>query len=409
MSSSEKEKGDEQQSEQAWEDARTSLLSSLLSHLEVVTDPRQAQGKRHPLINVLSIAVFGTMCGCNDAEALEDWGNKEKAWLGDFLVLLHGIPSQDVFLRVLSLLDPEQFRGAFASWMVEVFRIMGMRGQLAVDGQTLRRSHDRGKGQKAVHMLHGLWCETGLVVAQKPTDAKSNEITAIPELLKLLSLEGTLVSLDAMGTQVAIAKQIRKQGGDYLLALKGNQDTLSKEVKQVFQEARDSRKRNEDEAQPPVIQRATEVDKGHGRLETRTAEVITDFGDWIPESSRWTDLRTLVAIVARREDLTTGHVSEETRYYICSAALSPTSANEATRKHWRVENGLHYRLDVTFQQDSCRTRTLHAAENLAVIRHFVVNVLRNFRGDKYSMPRRRRLCDYDPAYRSRVLRAAIAP
>jgi predicted transposase YbfD/YdcC len=314
-----------------------------------------------------------------------------------------------VFLRVLSLLDPEQFQRAFANWMVEVFRIMGMQGQLAVDGQTLRRSHDRSKGQNAVHMLHGLWCETGLVVAQRPTDTKSNEITAIPELLKLLSLEATLVSIDAMGTQVAIAKQIRKQGGDYLLALKGNQGTLSKQVLHVFQEARDARKRNVDEAQPPVIQRATEVDKGHGRVETRTAEIITDFGDWVPESKRWVDLRTLVAIVARREDLTTGEVSEQTRYYISSADLSPTRANEATRKHWLVENGLHYRLDVTFNQDSCRTRTLHAAENLAVVRHFVVNILRNFRGDKYSMPRRRRLCDYDPAYRSRVLKAAMAP
>ena len=345
-----KQTGEEQQSERAWEAARTSLLSSFLSHVQVVEDPRKARGKRHPLINVLSIAVFGTMCGCDDAEALEDWGNKEKQWLGEFLDLAHGIPSQDVFLRVLSLVSPESFRKAFANWMMEVFRIMGMQGQLAVDGQTLRRSHDRSKDQQAVPMLHGLWCETGLVVAQKPTDTKSNEITAIPELLKLLSLEGTLVSLDAMGTQVAIAKQIRKQGGDYLLALKGNQQTLSREVKQVFQEARDNRKRHVDEAQPPVIERVTEVDKGHGRLETRTAEILNDFADWVPESNRWTDLRTLVAIIARREDLNSGEVSEETRYYIASAALSPTAANEATRKHWLVENGLHYRLDVPLHQ-----------------------------------------------------------
>ena len=393
--------------EDRWEGARTNLLSSLLSTLEVVEDPRKPRGRRHPLVNVLAIAVFGTMCGCNDAEALEDWGNKERDWLGGFLDLKHGIPSQDVYLRVLAALKPEQFGGAFVSWMKQIFQAMGLKGQLAVDGQTHRRSHDRAKGHKAVHMLHGLWCETGLVVAQRATDSKSNEITAIPELLAMLELDGCLISIDAMGTQVAIADQIRRQNADYLLALKGNQGNLNKEVEELFREARDERERALDEATVPAISRHTEVDKGHGRLETRVAEVITDWGEWIPEAKRWKDMTSVIAITATRENLTTQHTSTETRYYICSRLISAQHANEAVRSHWLVENGLHYRLDVTFLQDQCRTRTDNAAKNLAVIRHFALNLLRNFPNDRYSIPRRRRLSDYNTQYRDRVLRAAI--
>ena len=388
------------------DDATTGILKSLLQHLSVVADPRSNRGIRHPLINVLSIAVFGTMCGCNDAEALEDWGNKDATWLAEFLDMKHGPPSQDVFLRVLASLDQVAFRSAFRAWMDEVFLALGLKGQIAVDGQTHRRSHDHSAAKKALHRVHALWCESELVIAQEPTEQKSNEITAIPELLRLLDLRGALVSMDAMGAQVKIAQQIRAQGGDYLMGLKGNQSALHTQTQAAFREAQDLRRRTIDEVTPPALTHHTEVDKGHGRLETRTASVLQDFAAWVPAAQRWSGLSRLIAIEATREDLITGKVSTETRYYISSRTLTAEAANRAVRAHWKVENSLHHRLDVTFNQDACRTRRGNAAENLGVIRHFALNILRNYKGDAYSVPRRRPTTTSSPRPQTRLVARA---
>ena len=385
----------------------SSLVVALLLHFAVLEDPRSKRGVRHPLINVLAIAVFGTMCGCNDAEALEDWGRKEQQWLSRFLDLRHGVPSQDVYLRVLAALDPVAFRKAFRAWVAEIFAALGLPGQVAVDGQTHRRSHDRSAAKKAVHMVHALWCDSGLVVGQQPTDKKSNEIRAIPELLRHLDLRGALVSVDAMGTQRKIAKQIVEQGGDYLMGLKGNQSTLHEETKAAFEEAMDPRPRALDEEPPPHIEEHTEVDAGHGRVETRTARVMRDYEQWAPATALWTGLCCLIAITTTREETVTGKTTTETRYYISSRAFTAEEANRAVRAHWQVENRLHYCLDVTFGQDACRARTGNIAENLGVIRHIALNILRNYEGDRFSVPRRRRKCDYDPSYRQRVLAAAV--
>jgi len=384
------------------------ILQSLIRSLSVVVEPRRLRGIRHPLLNVLTIAVLGCMCRCDDAEALEDWGNKEADWLAGFLDMPHGIPSQDVFLRVLAAIDPLSFRQAFHTWVSEVFALLGIEQQVAIDGQTHRRSGDKKKGQKPVHMVHALACETGLVMGQTATDEKSNEITAIPAVLELLDLRGALVSIDAMGTQRKIAKQIVTSGGDYLLALKGNQSNLQTEVAEAYQEALDDRRRTVDEVPPPKIETATEVDAGHGRLETRTAHVLTEFEPWVPSGEHWRGLRSLVAITATRENLTTGEISEETRHYLSSRVLTAVEANQAVRSHWMVENRLHWCLDMTFGQDACRIRTGNAVENFGVVRHFALNLIRNFKGDRYSVPRRRRLCDYNRGYRSRVLQAAAS-
>ena len=212
---------------------------------------------------------------------------------------------------------------------------------------------------------------------------------------------------DAMGTQVKIARQIVKAGGDYLLALKGNQSSLHTEVEAAFEEALDDRQRTVDEIPPPQVMTDTEVDGGHGRIETRVARVLTDFGPWVPEMHRWAGLRSLVAVTATREDLVTGKEATETRYYVSSRELTAAQANERVRAHWLVENQLHWCLDMTFGQDACRIRSGHATENFAVVRHFALNLIRNYKGDRYSVPRRRRLCDYDRDYRSRVLQATI--
>lgn len=383
-----------------------SLLSALVRSLSVVVDSRHARGTRHPLVNVLTIAVLGCLCRCDDAEALEDWGRKESDWLSDFLEMPHGVPSQDVFLRVLAALDPVSFRGAFHEWLGEVFSTLGLGGQVAIDGQTHRRSGDKKSGSRALHMVHALLCESGLVLGQEATEKKSNEIKAIPALLDMLDLRGALVSIDAAGTQVKIARQIVKGGGDYLLALKGNQPTLNREVREAFAEALDDRRRTVDEVPPPQVETDTQVDGAHGRIETRTARVLTGFEPWVQSSERWDGLKALVEITATREDTTKGETSTEKRYYITSRALTAAKANEGVRAHWLVENQLHWCLDMTFGQDACRIRTGHAAENFAVVRHFAFNIIRNYKGDRYSVPRRRRLCDFRPDYRSKVLEAA---
>jgi predicted transposase YbfD/YdcC len=383
-----------------------SILRELVRSLSVVDEPRLRRGIRHPLVNVLAIAVLGCMCGCDDAEALEDWGKKDADWLARFLELPHGTPSQDVFLRVMAAIDPVSFRQAFHAWVSEVFAVLGVGRQIAIDGQTHRRSGDRGKDQKPLHMVHALLCETGLVLGQVATEEKSNEIKAIPVLLDLLDLRGALVSIDAMGTQVQIAKKIVKAGGDYLLALKGNQSSLRTEVEQAFAEAFNPRRRTVDEVAPPRATANTQVDGGHARLEKRTAYVLTDFEEWVPAGKRWVGLRSLVAVEATREDLTTGKSTEETRYYVSSRVLTAAQANQSVRSHWLVENQLHWCLDMTFGQDACRIRTGNATENFAVVRHFAINLVRNYQGDRYSVPRRRRLCDYNQAYRERVLQAS---
>ncbi len=290
--------------------------------------------------------------------------------------------------------------------MREVFALLGVDSQVAIDGQTHRRSGDTKSGKKPLHMVHALVCEAGLVLGQVATEEKSNEIVAIPALLDLLDLRGALVSIDAMGTQVKIARKIVDGEGDYLLALEGNQSSLHTQVEEAFEEALDERRRTVDETPPPRVTTDTQVDGGHGRVETRTARVLTDFEPWVPAAERWKGLERLVAITATREDMTTGKISEETRYYITSRALTAAEANERVRSHWLVENRLHWCLDMTFGQDASRIRTGNAAENFGVVRHFALNIIRNYKGDRYSVPRRRRLCDFHQDYRERVLRAA---
>jgi predicted transposase YbfD/YdcC len=380
------------------------VLTRLLTTLAIVDDPRQDRGKRYRLVDILAIAILGCLCGCDNAEALEDWADKEKGWLANFLQLEHGTPGQDVFLRVLSAMNPQQFQTAFVQWTRDIFCTLGIAVQIAIDGQTHKGSRHRAKHQDPIHMVSALTSGDSLVLGQVKTEEKSNEITAIPALLKLLELSDALVSMDAMGCQVAIAQLIRNLGGDYLLGLKGNQSSLLDETEAVFQAAQNFKNsKNVDEAIPPVVAQATETDKGHGRLEIRTANVITEWGAWVPQSARWPDLKSLIAIESTRQDLISNESTTETRYYISSRVLTPTAALSGVRNHWRVENRLHWVLDVSFGQDKNQTHSKFAAENFGVIRHFALNLIRNYRGDRYSVPRRRRLCDYNVDYREMLL------
>jgi predicted transposase YbfD/YdcC len=347
------------------------------------------------------------LCGCQNAEEMQDWGRKEEPWLRTFLTLPHGIPSQDTYLRVLASLDAQQFRRAFAAWVNQVLAPLGFAAQVAIDGKTSRRSGSTLRGQSPVHLVSALACDWGLVLGQTRTADKSNEIVAIPKLLKALNLQGALVTIDAMGCQRDIADQIVEQGADYLLQVKGNQPALLQEVKSVFQAATASTPVPKDQGPPPVLQRHQQTDGDHGRIEVRTTEVCHDFADYLSTSERWTRLRAVVRVTCQREDKATGHSSVEEHYYISSRPLHAQQAGDAVRRHWLIENQLHWTLDVSFGEDACPVRASLGAENFALVRHFAFNLLRGYRGDRYSIPRRQRLCDWDLAYRLKVLQSSV--
>lgn len=384
-------------------DVSEAVAASLLSSLSLVDDPREDRGKRYLLKEVLLITIIGCMCGCDHAEALEDWAVKEREWLQGCLPLNHGTPSQDVFLRVLAAIDIDAFRQSFLSWLKAAFEPLGLGEHIAIDGQTHRGSGDRASGDSPIHMVNAFACEAGIVVGQVATADKSNEIKAIPVLLELLDLEGALVSIDAMGTQKKIVKLIRKNQADYLLAIKKNQETLYEETVTAFEAADDGPTRNVDQADPPEMDTHEQNDLGHGRFETRETSVIADFEEWVPSSSEWWHVKTLIRVQARREDVISGESSTEVRYYFSSRELTAKQASRAVRAHWSVENQLHWVLDVSFGQDQSQVRTRNAAENLATVRHFALNLIKGYSGDNYSVPRRRRLCDYDAAYREQLL------
>jgi predicted transposase YbfD/YdcC len=380
-------------------------LVSLLACLVVVSDPRGRKGRLHLFSDLLAILILGTVCGCDDADALEEWAIKEEPWLRTFLRLPNGIPSQDTYLRALASLDPAQFRAAFRAWAQEVFSLFGVTGQIALDGKEIRGAREH-QVNHSLRMVSAFSCESGLVLGQLRTQEKSNEITAMPELLRLLSIKGALISADAMGCQVEIAETIVSQENDYLFGLKGNQPTLNSEVAELFKEAQDERKRTVEEERPEV-KKDEQVDSGHGRIETRQATVSYDVKGWVPSAKRFPKLTTLIKIEATVEEKTGDKKTSEERYYISSARLTAKQANEAVRTHWFIENQLHWSLDVTFGEDECRIRTKNAAENVAVVRHFAMNLVKGYKGDRLSMRRRRRRCDYQPEYRMRVLAASV--
>jgi predicted transposase YbfD/YdcC len=291
------------------------------------------------------------------------FAREKEAFLRQFLKLKNGLPSHDTFSRVFRLLDPEQFRACFQKFMGEFSRSCQNNelGVIAIDGKVLRRSFDKASGKSPLHMVSAWGCEQRLVLAQIATDAKSNEITAVPKLLKMLTLKGSIVTVDALNCQRAIAQQIIDQGGDYAFALKGNQGTLYEDV-HVFLD-------------DPLTEAATStptVDADHGRIETRAVAVSTDIG-WLQERHQWPGLKAIGKVTRTRE--IGDKVSTETAYYLFSTPLAPDRAGEVVRSHWCVENCLHWRLDVTMNEDAARNRMDNGPYNFAVLRHMALNVM----------------------------------
>ena len=327
---------------------------------EGLEDPRTGNAKLHDLHELLFIALCTVLCGGQNAVDMVEFAAAKEPFLRGFLTLKHGLPSHDTFSRLFRLLDSEQFTAAFRRFMTTFAE--QCQGVVAIDGKVLRRSFDRASKKSALHMVSAWGCEQRLVLAQIATDAKSNEITAVPKLLAMLSLKNTIVTVDTLNRQRAIAQQIVEQGGDYALALKRNQETLCEDVVMLLN----------DPDCPSVT--ATEVDAGHGRIETRTASVSSDIS-MLCEMHRWPGLRA-VGRIKRVREYPDGKISEEIVYYLLSAILTPKRFNEVVRSHWGVENSLHWCLDVVMNEDQSRTRLGHGPHNMAVLRHMALNIPR---------------------------------
>jgi predicted transposase YbfD/YdcC len=366
--------------------------AALIKHFAILPDPRIERHRRHKLSDILVIAVCAVLCGAESFPAIEDFGQARYEWLKQFLELPGGIPSHDTFTRVFRLLDPVQFQACFLSWMQAVAEVT--RGEvIAIDGKTLRRSFDKGTAKRAIDMVSAWATENGVVLGQRKVDAKSNEITAIPELLELLALQGCIVTIDAMGCQRAIAQQIVERRADYVLALKGNQPTVQQAVEQFFVTGPEAN------AHRTACDYYEHSERGHGRVETR-CYWITDELEAGLKTAAWPGLHSIGMVEAVRT--LAGETTVEQRLYLTSLKPDAQEFARAVRNHWGIENGLHWTLDVTFREDQSRLRKGHSPENFAVLRHITLNLLRQEPSTK-SMPRKRLACALDSDYLLQVV------
>lgn len=357
-------------------------------HLSIISDPRIDRTKDHLLIDTLMIAVLAMLCGAEHFTDFEDFGKAKHPWLRTFLALPNGIPSHDTFRRVFSLLDPAQFAEAFRNW-TESLRKTIAREIVAIDGKTARRSHDRLKGRKAIHVVSAWAKENGLVLGQIKVEEKSNEITAIPELLRVLEFAGCIVTIDAMGAQKAIATEVCNADADYVLALKGNHERLHEEVASFLCDARE---RQFGGVPHDFLET---VEKDHGRIETRRYW-ITEKIDWLQDAPQWESLRS-VGMVERIREIG-GHTTSELSFYLCSIAAQARLFARAARGHWAIENELHWSLDVSFHEDQSRVRNGHAAENLNILRHISLNLLKRDTTKKRGIKGKQKNASWDHSY-----------
>jgi len=368
------------------------MAASIIEHFSSLQDPRIERHKRHNLIDIIVLTVSAVASGADGWEAIEDFGKEKLDWLRQHIALENGVPSHDCIGYVLSRISPTGFRECFMSWTQSVVRVTG--GEIiAVDGKTARGSRDRKNNRNPLHMVSAWACANRMVLGQQATDDKSNEITAIPKLLKLLALKGCIVTIDAMGCQRAIAEQVIDQQGDYVLGLKGNQSMLHDAVKDFFLTAQANNFAGIDHDY------AEELDKAHGRLETRRYWV-SDVLQTLPDVSRWKGLKSIGMV--ERECLVDDVKSIERRYFIHSIPADAKSFANAVRGHWGVENRLHWRLDVVFGDDASRLRKGNAAAIMTSIRHLCMNLFQQ-EPSSLSLAKKRRKAAWNDSYRAKVV------
>ena len=368
------------------------MYSDLVSRLAIVPDPRSEKNKRYPLEEILLLCICAVVSGADGWQSIADFGRTKLGWLRQFLPFANGIPSADCLGWVMARLPARGFQGCFLEWT----RSVAQRSDgevVAIDGKQLRRSHDRRRGQRAIHLVSAWASAQRLSLGQVATEAKSNEITAIPELLKLLELKGCIVTIDAMGCQTAIAAQIVAQGGDYVLAVKDNQPQLHAAIRDYFDTARAGDFRD------IPLSYFEETDAGHGRCEVRRCWLIKDLGT-LPDPQQWQGLRSIALIEAERHR---GEViTRECRHYITTLTGEARQLAHAARAHWGVENSLHWVLDVTFREDDSRIRRDHAPANFNTLRQFALNLIKRQPTPK-SVKQQRFKAALDDNFRTKVM------
>lgn len=373
-------------------------LNAVALHFESLEDPRSEINLRHPLVSVVVISLMAVLAGADGPTAIARWARLKSDLLLRHLDLPNGIPRKDVFRRVLSALNPASFQTCFADWLQSLQAQAGQATEiekpvLAVDGKTLRRSHDRRKGLGALHSVSVWASDFGLTLAQVACEQKSNEITAIPEVLRLVNIKGAIITIDAMGTQTEIAQQIVDGEGDYLLALKGNQGTLHQGVIDYIEE------QFENDFANVVARRLTTKERGHGREETRSY-IQMPAPKTLPGYNRWKNLKSIGIVLLTR--LCHGIETTEIRYYISSLDVGVKQFARAVRGHWGIENTCHWCLDVTYREDESRIRDTNARENLAWLRRFTLSLLKQHPA-KDSIAMKRRSCGWDDEFLIEVI------
>jgi predicted transposase YbfD/YdcC len=364
----------------------------IADHFAELTDPRRRE-VIYPLINIVVIAICAVICGADDFVAIAKFGRTKREWLARFLNLETGIPSHDRFNAIFAVIKPAEFEKCLLSWITALHEVT--HGQvIAIDGKTLRRSFDTANGKAAIHMVSAWATANHISLGQVVVDAKSNEITAIPKLLEMLELSGAMVTIDAMGCQTEIARQIVAAGADYCLAVKDNQPTLHQGIMDHFA------KHVEDDFAGIRMRHHTTDEKGHGREETRHY-MICPVPEDLPDRSRWAGLKAIgVAINVTQRD---GKKVGENRYYILNKFVAASRFAEAVRGHWSIENRLHWQLDVTFQEDQCRIRQGHADANFSILRRTALSLLKNETTLKVGIKNKRLTAGWDESYLEKVL------
>jgi len=371
-------------------------IGSIARHFSRVKDPRIDRTKRHGLLEIIIIAICAVICGADSWVDIELFGKTKLDWLKTFLKLPNGVPSHDTFGRVFAALNPQEFECSFMEWVQAINQLT--QGQvIAIDGKQLRGSHDSGIGKNAIYMVSAWATENQLVLGQRKVDDKSNEITAIPKLLKLLEVKGCIVMVDAIGTQTKIAKTIIEQGGDYILAVKENQGHLYEDIHDLFAD----NQQFDYEGIPHSY--AKIVNKDHGRIEIRQCWTISDpeYLANIRDLKRWEGIQTLVMILSERR---IGEESEvQDRYFISSLESNAEKILRAKRSYWGIENRLHWVLDIAFNEDRSRVRKDNAPQNFAVLRHMALNLLKQEKTAKGGIKAKRLQCGWNVDYLLKVL------
>jgi predicted transposase YbfD/YdcC len=356
-------------------------------HLDCIQDPRH-HNTRHLLHDMLLIAICAVISGADSWTQVAEYGRSKMTWFNQFLQLPNGIPSHDTFGRLFARIDPKGFHNFFTRWVQELSE--SIKGKtVAIDGKTLRGSHDKTNAKSAIHMVSAWASQIRLVLGQIKVDDKSNEITAIPELIKTLALQGAIITIDAMGCQKKITQAIIEEKADYVIQLKENQPTLYEDIALFFQ--------NPTNGHFDTFQT---VDGEHGRIETRQY-LVTENIDWLAGKHQWTGIRTICKVTRQRE--LNAKISTETSYFISSLKGHAQTIAQSIRDHWAIENDLHWCLDISFREDHCRVRKDHAPENFGILRHIAINLLKREKSLKGGIQTKRLKAAWDHDYLLKIL------